>query len=346
MPDLRTIKILLFADTHLGFDYPIRPRIERRRRGYDFFSNFDYILQYAIDNKIDIVVHGGDLFFRTKVPGRIVSMVYERLLKFAEQGIPIFIVPGNHESSRLPESLLTQHPNIYIFSKAETYTLNIKGVRVSLSGFPFVRHNIRDKFNSIINKLNDDTTPADIKLLCMHQTVEGAQVGPSNFTFRNGEDVIRIKDLPENFDCILSGHIHRMQILPKNFKNTNRIPPLVYPGSIERTSFAEKDEEKGFFKINFCNDGEVWNLDKLEFVKLPARPMVDLNFYCDSLNGSTIKVKLKSLLLKIDRNAIVRINCSNENIKKFLTSKLLRDISPKSMNVNLKGMRNIAEQKE
>jgi len=346
LSDLRTINILLFADTHLGFDYPIRPRIERRRRGYDFFSNFDLILQYAIDNKIDIVVHGGDLFFRTKIPGRIVSMVYERLLKFAEHGIPIFIVPGNHESSRLPESLLTQHPNIYIFSKAETYTLSIKGVKVSLSGFPFVRHNIRDKFNSIVNKLNDNSIPADIKLLCMHQAVEGAQVGPSNFTFRNGQDVIRIKDLPLYFNCLLCGHIHHMQILPKNFMNTNRIPPLIYPGSIERTSFAEKDEDKGFFKINFYNDGEVWNLNKLEFVKLPARPMVDLNFYCDSLNDSTIKMKLKSLLLKIDSNAIVRINCLNKYAKNFLTSKLLRDIAPKSMNVHLKGMRNIAEQKE
>ena len=346
MPDLRTIKILLFADTHLGFDYPIRPRIERRRRGYDFFSNFDYILQYAIDNKIDIVVHGGDLFFRTKVPGRIVSMVYERLLKFAEQGIPIFIVPGNHESSRLPESLLTQHPNIYIFSKAETYTLNISGVRVSISGFPFVRHNIRDKFSSIINNLNDNVVLADIKLLCMHQAVEGAQVGPSNFTFRNSKDVIRLKDLPGYFDCLLSGHIHRMQILPKNFENTSSYPPLIYPGSIERTSFAEKDEEKGFYKINFNNNREVWNLGKLEFIKLPARPMVDLNFYCDSLNSSVIKNQLKTLLLKNDRNAIVRINCPNESIKKFITSKLLRDIAPKSMNVNLKEMRNITELKE
>jgi len=317
LSDLRTIKILLFADTHLGFDYPIRPRIERRRRGYDFFSNFDIILQYAVDNKIDIVVHGGDLFFRTKVPKRIVSMVYERLLKFAAHGIPIFIVPGNHESSRLPESLLMQHPNIYIFSEAETHTLNINGVRVSLSGFPFVRHNIRDEFNSILNSLNDNPTPADIKLLCMHQAVEGAQVGPSNFTFRYGEDVIRIKDLHGDFDYILSGHIHRMQILPKNFKNNNCVPPLIYPGSIERTSFAEKDEEKGFFILDFRYDGKCWSLDKLEFIKLPSRPMVDLNFYCDSLNGSTIKVKLKSVLSKIDRNAIVRINCPNENTKEI-----------------------------
>ena len=180
----------------------------------------------------------------------------------------------------------------------------------------------------------------------MHQAVEGAKVGPSNFTFRNGEDVIRIKDLPGDFDCILSGHIHRKQVLPKNFKNNSSVPPIIYPGSIERTSFAEKDEEKGFFKIDFCNEREAWNLNKLEFVKLPARPMVDLNFYCNSIEKSLIESQLRSLLLKINSDAIVRINCPYENTKKILTSKLLRDIAPISMNVNLKGMRTIAEQKE
>jgi DNA repair exonuclease SbcCD nuclease subunit len=137
-----------------------------------------------------------------------------------------------------------------------------------------------------------------------------------------------------------------MQILPKNFANTNSYPPLIYPGSIERTSFAEKDEEKGFFKIDFCNEREVWNLNKLEFIKLPTRPMVDLNFYCNSIEKSLIESQLRSLLLKINSDAIVRINCPYENTKKILTSKLLRDIAPMSMNVNLKGMRTIAEQKE
>ena len=74
--------------------------------------------------------------------------------------------------------------------------------------------------------------------------------------------------------------------------------------------------------------------------------MVDLNFYSNSIEKSLIESQLRSLLLKINADAIVRINCPYENTKKILTSKLLRDISPKSMNVNLKGMRNIAEQKE
>jgi DNA repair exonuclease SbcCD nuclease subunit len=38
------IRILLIADTHLGFDLPFRPRIKRRRRGLDFFANFERAL--------------------------------------------------------------------------------------------------------------------------------------------------------------------------------------------------------------------------------------------------------------------------------------------------------------
>ena len=38
------IRILLVADSHLGFDLPFRPRIKRRRRGPDFFVNFEWAL--------------------------------------------------------------------------------------------------------------------------------------------------------------------------------------------------------------------------------------------------------------------------------------------------------------
>ena len=41
------IRILFLADTHLGFDLAFRPRIERRRRGPEFFANFERALQPA-----------------------------------------------------------------------------------------------------------------------------------------------------------------------------------------------------------------------------------------------------------------------------------------------------------
>jgi len=39
-----TVRILLFADSHLGFDLPSRPRSTRRRRGHDFLANHEAFL--------------------------------------------------------------------------------------------------------------------------------------------------------------------------------------------------------------------------------------------------------------------------------------------------------------
>ena len=143
------VKIIFLADSHLGFDFPLRPKKEKRRRGMDFFDNFDFILDYAKANKADLVIHGGDLFFRTRVPAPIVDLVYERIFSFAQGGIPMVIVPGNHESSKLPVSLFMQHPNIYYFTKAQVFPFRINEIDLDLAGFPCVRNKVADLFQQI-----------------------------------------------------------------------------------------------------------------------------------------------------------------------------------------------------
>jgi DNA repair exonuclease SbcCD nuclease subunit len=63
----RVVRILFLADTHLGIDLPRRPRIERRRRGHDFFANYERALQAARALAVDAVVHGGDVFYRSSI---------------------------------------------------------------------------------------------------------------------------------------------------------------------------------------------------------------------------------------------------------------------------------------
>jgi exonuclease SbcD len=90
------IRILLLADTHLGFDLPFRPRIQRRRRGPDFFANFRRALLPALHGEVDAVVHGGDLLYRSKVPPRLVEMALEPLRQVADKGIPSYTRPKVH----------------------------------------------------------------------------------------------------------------------------------------------------------------------------------------------------------------------------------------------------------
>ena len=120
------IRILFLADTHLGFDLPFRPRIQRRRRGPEFFANFERALRPALRGRVDCVVHGGDIFYRSKVPPQLVAMAFEPLKKVADQGTPVYLVPGNHERSAIPHSHLAEHPGIHIFDRPRTYLLSLR----------------------------------------------------------------------------------------------------------------------------------------------------------------------------------------------------------------------------
>ena len=130
------IRILFLADTHLGFDLPFHPRIQRRRRGYEFFDNYQTVVNAALEQKADLVVHGGDLFYRSKFPVELARMAFAPMLRLAKEGLPVYIVPGNHERSTIPFAHLLAHPNIHIFDRPRTFTRLVRGVHVALAGYP------------------------------------------------------------------------------------------------------------------------------------------------------------------------------------------------------------------
>ena len=327
------LKILLFADTHLGFDYPIRPRIKRRRRGADFFSNYKRVLQFASDNQVDLLVHTGDFFFRSKIPQQIIDKAYEILLEFAKNDIPIVLVPGNHERSKFPISLLLNHKNINIFTQSKKFEFCLKGYKLFLAGFPYQKNNIRQEFPKLVGKILPQQN-YDLKMLCLHQIVEGAKVGPADFTFSKAANVIKISDIPSVFDLILAGHIHKKQILWKN-KSQKKIP-IIYPGSTERTSFAEKDEVKGFFIMEFTKEKNNTNLNNLEFIELPTRTMIDLKVDLVTKRKDMLIEWLRKAIKGVDSNAIVRLEFTDRKTSTLLTAQERRSIFPKTMNVSLK----------
>ncbi|MCU0285752.1 MAG: DNA repair exonuclease [Acidobacteria bacterium] len=277
------IRLLFISDTHLGFDLPFKPRIERRRRGPDFFKNFEIALAPAYNKEVDAVIHGGDLFFRSKVPPKLVQMAFEPLIKVADLGVPVYLVPGNHERSAIPYRILAAHPNIHIFDHPKTYLLDLHGIKLALPGFPYVRHNIRTRFPQVLTETGWQNINADAYILCMHQCVEGAAIIMGNrlYMFRDNHDVIKISDIPARFTAVFSGHIHRFQVLTMNLKGRPVSVPIFYPGSIERTSFVEKDEPKGYLRLEISAQGAIENW---QFNKLPARPMIQVELNAAGMN--------------------------------------------------------------
>jgi DNA repair exonuclease SbcCD nuclease subunit len=256
------VRLLFLSDTHLGLDLPARPRRERPRRGPDLFESFERALAPALAGEVDVVLHGGDLLYRSRVPAWLSDAALAPLRRVADAGLPVLLVPGNHERGAMPHPLLAMHRNLHLLDRPRTVELRAGGRRVAFTGFPHAA-GVRARFGSLLAAAREREGEAEVRLLCLHQCVEGATCGPGNFTFRHGPDVVRRADLPRDVAAVLCGHVHRHQVL-----RTPGGPPVIYAGSTERTSHAEAGEAKGVVLLEVGARG----LEALEFRPLPDRP--------------------------------------------------------------------------
>jgi DNA repair exonuclease SbcCD nuclease subunit len=407
--------VLLLADTHLGLDHALRPRVQRPRRGPDLLANTEAALAPARRGEVDLVVHGGDLLYRSKVPPALVQLAYEPLLQVADAGMPVVVVPGNHERSVIPYPLLVAHPRLHVLDRPRTIRLVLRGLRVDVVGFPCLRNGIRDRFRTLVAEAeahvqapeepparaqaqapphsllpaaaeaaaegdamrraragNTSRTvtldPADVRLLCLHQTVEGARVGigtgaaprsaagapggnaggaPGGNTagaprsnarvtrtphrlagsrqerangpgargggarehvFRGDADTIRGRDLPDGFAAVLAGHIHRHQVLTHDLAGRALPAPVLYPGAIERTSSAERLEQKGALLLQVAPDpSRGGRLLRWRLHPLPARPWHDLHLDPRGLSPGELETWLRRELSALPARALVRL---------------------------------------
>ena len=332
------IRILLLADTHLGFDLPVNPRINRRRRGHDFLANYETALQPALTGEVDLVVHGGDVFNRSRPVSSVVWQAFEPLRRVADRGVPVYVVPGNHERGRIPHLRFAQHPGIHVFDRPRTFLAEVRGVRVAVAGFPSERDAVRSTFCDLVAATGYSTTDANVRLLCLHQCVEGATVGPANYMFRTAADVIRGDDLPAGFAAVLSGHIHRHQVLTTNLRGRALPAPVMYPGSIERTSIAEADEEKGFMIVELRVDDDQVKVD-WAFCRLPARPLVRQDLPLDGLNAEHVESVIRSLVANAPADAVISVRVTGMitgDVSRVLSAKFLRQLAPPTMNLDLR----------
>ncbi len=332
------IRILLLADSHLGFDLPLQPRVSRRRRGHDFFANFAAALEPALRGDVDIVVHGGDVFDRPTVAPSVVFQAFDLFRRVAERGVPVFVVPGNHERSRMPHGRLATHPGVHVFASPGTRVLDVRGTRIALAGFPYERNAVRTLFPELLRQTRWDQVAAGVRILCMHHCVEGATVGPGNYTFSTADDVVKLRDIPAGFTAVLSGHIHRHQVLTTDPRGCSIKAPVLYPGSVERTSVAEIGEPKGYVILDVA-DGRA---PSWEFRQLPARPMLRRDIAIAGMSESSLASALDAIVADAPGDAVLSVRLAGDPTPdqwRALSAARLRAVVPETMNVEISASR-------
>ncbi len=324
---MTNIRAAFFSDTHLGYDYPLKPRSERKRRGDDFFANLRRVVDAVLESKPDFVVHGGDVFDHPYIHTSVIDKAFLTLFEIADAGIPLFIVPGNHERGNLPSSLFMQHPDIHIFDTAKTYRIQCQGISVAVSGFPYYYEGIRKNYKQIQAGLMQTISPGDLNILCMHQIVEGAKV--KHYTFKGNPDVIRIDELSDVFTCILSGHIHRYQLLHQPGSGLS----VLYPGSTERTSYQESEETKGWCRLSFETSENGYTFDHA-FIPLPTRPLETLRFENRLYSEDEIRNLILEKVMTIAPDAVLRFQSELPETIYKINTKMVKEIIPDSISLH------------
>ncbi len=297
------MKILHFADLHLGVEsYGHIDTDGLSTRLKDFLAAFDQLVEYALGNRVDLVLFCGDAY-KSREPSQTQQREFARRInRLATAGIPVFLLVGNHDLPNAMGKATTTEifdtlaiANVYVSNRPDIYRIPTRSGPIQIASLPWLRRSallskektkdlgfdqINQKIQEVLTNIVaahaarlDPTLPA---ILAAHVWVTGARIGSERSMTIGHEPALLLSNVANPaFDYIALGHIHKHQVLADN-------PPVVYAGSLQPVDFGEEGDEKGFSLID------------IEPESPTGRRLVSLNFQpVSGRNFLTIKVNIQ-----------------------------------------------------
>ena len=182
---------------------------------------------------------------------------------------------------------------------------------LALGGFPCERENIRDRFSALVGRIGVLGARREVFDCCAstrRSRVHGSRDTPS--------DLARISSVAGISRAALPPCSAATSIALKSWTGTSRGPafaPVLYPGSVERTSLAEKDEPKGYLILEFeAESTSGGRLERSEFRALPARPMFALTIDATGLGPEVLENEIREKLGQRPSDAVVHLRVEGD----------------------------------
>ncbi len=251
-------KFLHISDIHLGIK---RYGLEERTR--DFFHAWSDCLQrYAINERVDFVLIGGDLFDRRQIDPQAANHAIIGLEKLKSAGIPVFAIEGNHDQRETGSNFswlrsLSQWRFLRLLEpvhrdgvvqyqpwdedRREGGYADCEGVRIFGSRWYGVTT------SNVIPQLREAIRPHlrenGYNVMLLHTEVEG-QLNRPIPSVSPGK-LLQLRDCVQ---YLALGHIHKNFVIDEWAFN---------PGSLEATSMDEYREKRGAYLVEL-RDGKVY----------------------------------------------------------------------------------------
>lgn len=250
-------KFLHISDIHLGIK-----RYGLEERTVDFFKAWQTCLQkYAIEENVDFVLIGGDLFDRRQIDPQAANHAIAMLERLKAAGIPVFAIEGNHDQRETGSKFswlrsLSKWRFFHLVEpdqdngqivykpwneeKHEGGYIDCKDVRIFGSRWYGVTT------GNVLPQLHEAIRPnlreGAYNVMMLHTEVEGQLNRPIPALSTN-----KLLQLKNGIDYLALGHIH------KNFAIDNW---AFNPGSLEAATIDEYKDTRGAYLVEL-KDGKV-----------------------------------------------------------------------------------------
>ncbi len=260
------MRFIHVGDTHIGEVF------KNDTRNDDIKSAFSRLIDYAISQKVDFIVHSGDLFDAGNPPLDSLLFVTDELNRLKQAGIPLFAIPGSHDVGVGEEESIIElfHKNgLLINLNSKTYLsigeeVKLKGETYKnafICGIKGKRSRVEDE---IFKRLTIDMdNSAFIKIFTFHHTI--------SYLGEQFKD-LETESLPKGFDYYAAGHWHGHK---DNIKYDKGI--IQYPGSLEYCDEKEMTDNpnRGFYVIEY-DEGGIKSID-YELIKTRNKQIFIIN---------------------------------------------------------------------
>jgi DNA repair exonuclease SbcCD nuclease subunit len=219
------IRFLHMSDTHLGSRIYMSDDREQ-----DFYDSFDEAMDIAIREKVDFIVHSGDLFDTWSPSNYALSKFRDSALRMKEAGIPMFLIMGDHDRPKrtdYPAAEIFNFLGIRLLGKdaVENVTHEVGNDRVLIAGISNMKGFRRNALLEEYRRADEISEGSTNSVLISHQAITG-------YLYDEACEA-RPEDLPVNFSYLAFGHVHDWAL------KQDRRPVFSYAGSTELKSTRE-----------------------------------------------------------------------------------------------------------
>jgi len=302
------MKVVICGDSHLGAVYGLGGSNGKggNTRIDDYEVTLNWIVDYCINNSVDVFVQTGDAFDSRNPNSEEISVMNRALKRLSMANITSVVIMGNHDyirsgggyTSSISSLAAKDYPNVRLVT--EPQVLNVfarNGDSASIILMPFRdRRTYGGKSNTEDSALFDD----EVKALIQQCTSPAILVGHNFFYEGTYNDYGQTEVLAdwrkyEGLDMVAMGHYHQFKILNK------KDPIAFYTGSMEKLNFGDQNIDKFIFEYDTSSK-------KVKPVKTPVNQIIDINEDFQDFGYEDIEDAIRKHLLSVDvANKIVRV---------------------------------------